>query len=161
MSSGKYPCHMCLAYKVMNKGKYTWVSGKLRTLGMQRKFARDFLAHLENIKAKHPDWSEEEAFKFAKRDAKNFYNVTQMPLLSGPNDRLMLLLLPPPEFHIFEGNVYKLADALNERWFVEEGVEDRFYACAQFVLFIKREEHRKAFNGPSCKKFRYLTKSSS
>ena len=81
-----------------------------------------------------------------------FYNVTQPPLLSGPDDKLMLLLLPPPEFHVFEGNVNKLADALNERWSAEEGVEDRFYIWAESALYIKREEHRKAYDGPSCKK---------
>ena len=108
--------------------------------------------YLEQVKAKNPTKNEPECFKIAKLRAMDFYNLTQMPLVSGPDDKLMLLLLAPPEFHIFEGNVNKLAAALNECWSVEEGVNDRFYILVESVLYIKRDAHESAFDGRSCKK---------
>ena len=157
MSSGKFCCCLCFAHKIYHgRGKYTWVNNaKLRTLGDQRKFAAMFNEHFEAVKRKHPNKSEEECFKIAKKRAMDFFNVIHFPLLSGLDSTLMLLLLPPPEFHVFEGNVNRIADALNEIWSVLSGIQDKLYvwlAGDESGLYIKRNDHRKAMDGPECKK---------
>lgn len=157
MSSGKYCCHICFTHKVYDgRSKYTWVANaKLRTLGDQRKYAASFNDHFEAIKRKYPLKSESECFKIAKKKAMDHFNVIHFPLLSGLDSTLMLLLLPPCEFHIFEGNVNRIADALNEIWSEVSGVEDKLYVWLEgdeSGLYIKRNDHRKAMDGPECKK---------
>ena len=76
-------------------------NAKFRTLGDQRKYAAMFNEHFESIKRKHPNKSEKEQFKLAKKKAMEFFNVIYFSLLSGLDSTLMLLLLPPPEFSCF------------------------------------------------------------
>ena len=49
----------------------------------------------------------------------------------------------------------RIADALNEIWSALSGIEDKLYvwlAGDESGLYIKRNDHRKAMDGPECKK---------
>ena len=99
----------------------------MRTLGMLRKSAADFADHLEKIKRKHPNKTESEQLKLAKKNIKDFDNVQHPPLLSGPDEKLVLMSVCIPEFHVFEGTTNHLCKALNEQWSELESSEDRLY----------------------------------
>ena len=103
---------------------------------MLRKSAADFAAHLEKIKSKHPNKTESEQLKLAKKNIKDFYNVQHPPLLSGPDDKLVLMSVCIPEFHVFEGTTNHLLKALNERWSHEASSEDILYEWLENELYI-------------------------
>ena len=156
MQMGTYPCHYCLGKRVYRKGVAIWESGRLRTLGMQRNFAKQFEKHLADVRAdpKNRDKTQEQTFEIAKKNVKDFYNVLYPPLFSDPDDTLILLKCPPCELHIFEGSVNNLSDHLDLCWAAISHIPGRFYVWLEVTpgLRIKRKEHNNKLDGPSCKK---------
>ena len=73
----------------------------------------------------------------SQRSVKNFHNVSEPPFISGPDDQLVLVTLPPPEFHLFEGCVNKIVVELNKRFSIEASSEDKLYEWMEENLYIK------------------------
>ena len=79
-------------------GKDPWDSPALhRTLGNLRENAADFLSNEINFK-----------------NAKNYFNVVNMPLLDGPNDTNIIDIIIPPELHVLIGVTSKLTQELKK-----------------------------------------------
>ena len=150
--SSTYPCVYCLAKRILKNGVIEWEKGRLRTLGMLKQHAAAFAKHLEKVRAKNPHLTEEKQLKKAKTDAKDFFNVINPPLLNGSDNDLVLLLLPPPEFHIFEGCVNKIVTVLNDVWSQLASVEDRFFIWLEKNQIYRLKYKGEGLNGPACSK---------
>ena len=77
MSKGRHPCQFCTAERTYVDGVAVWKKGRLRTLGMQREFARQFAKHLDDVKnnPKHHGKTQEEIFEIAKKSAMNCHSL--------------------------------------------------------------------------------------
>ena len=134
-SSCTHPCPYCLARHIFQTGQ--WDKGELRTLGMLKKHAAEFAHHFEQVKARCPFKTDKQNLETAKKDAKNYYNVINPPLIDGNDEDLILDLLPIPEYHVFEGCVNNIVKVLNEVWSQLVSTKDRF-----FMLLAKNKIHR-------------------
>ena len=77
--------------------------------------------------------------------AKDFFNAVHPPLFHGPDDTLILDLIPIPELHVMLGIVNKIFDGLNLAW-----GDNQAYDWA-YKNNIKRVAYRGgSMNGPGC-----------
>lgn len=118
--SSTYPCIFCIL-KIPLIGK-----AELRTIGMNKKFAKDFKAS-------------------GSKDGKQFYSTVNEPLLNASDEALILDLIPPPELHIMLGISNKLLNKMNEKW----GSSNVSAFLARF--HIQKDSHQgKQLNGNNC-----------
>ena len=99
-----FPCNQCTwlrpGIKFFNEKQKADLkrSQKIRTLGDQRKFARDF-----------------NAATGSKKDPKFHFSTIFPPLLPGPDSMPVMKINPPPEFHLMEGVVNHTCVVMNDK----------------------------------------------
>ena len=127
-ASSKHPCPYChwMSTKGMNVSNSKPAKpAPLRTFGSNRK-NRD-------------NWIKDGGHK---KRAMDFFNCTELPLITCKDEELVIEKLPPPELHIFIGIFNHIYDAMlentdlcsyAEKWSNDVGVTRRFCPGKAFV----------------------------
>ena len=129
--SSTYPCPWCI-------GKSPWTEkASLRTVGMLKNDSRKFKESGSNLK-----------------NAKQFFNVVNTPLIIGEDDDLVIDLIPPPELHLLLRPFNYIWNNLSDKWkeLVEVG-SDPAMDFAKKMNLVRSAYHGGDFEGNQCKGF--------
>ena len=99
----------------------------MRTLGMQRRLAEKF-RQAKGIQA----------------DAIHFYSTSRPPLLPGPDSKLMIDLLIPPEMHLMTGTVNNTLASIDKEWLPKNSLDN-------WISDVKLERGQFGLNGNSAR----------
>lgn len=126
-----HPCPWCI-------GSSPWTEeAPLRTIGM--------------LKADYSGWLE--AGSVLKK-AKQFFNVTNFPLLIGYDNDFVIDLVPPPELHLLLRPFNTIWNHLSEKWKLIAGDgSDPALQFAKNMNLVRSAYHGGDFEGNQCKGF--------